>query len=334
MGRNIHCSSEERRIAKNLRRSGKSLREIAKLMNRSHNLVKNALKVQNKKETRGRPSKTTPELDRRILRIAKSDPFKPSRVIAAEIDNVINASSIRRRLQLAKLPGRIARKVPLMRPKNLIMRQNFAKDHITWAGSEGQKKWRNILFSDETKICQFGNDYCRNVRRPKGKEFDPRYTKKTVKHGDGNIMVWGCFSWYGVGPIFLISDIMRAADYKDILENIMLPYAEENMPLRWVFQHDNDPKHTSKIVRAWIKDNKVNTLAWPSQSPDLNPIENLWSELKKQIAKQKCNNKRQLWDCVQESWRKIPIETCQALIRSMPNRIQKVIKNKGGYTGY
>jgi len=190
------------------------------------------------------------------------------------------------------------------------MRKKCSLDRRTWCGPEGEKKGRNILWSVETKIHFFGNDAKRNVRRPKGKEFDPKYTYKTVKHGGGSLMVWGCFSWYGVGPFHRIDGIMDRFVYKDILETVMLPYAEDDMPLLWKFQQD---KHASRVVKDWFREQNVDVLEWPSQSPDLNPIENLWGELKREVRKTLCQNKCQLWDIVQRAWYNIPIGTCRKL---------------------
>lgn len=70
--------------------------------------------------------------------------------------------------------------------------------HVKWPVT----KWRNVLWSDETKINLFGSDsLLKYIRRPEGKQFDPRYMIKTVKHGGGNITVWVCFYYSSVGPI-------------------------------------------------------------------------------------------------------------------------------------
>ena len=74
---------------------------------------------------------------------------------------------------------------------------------------------------------------------------------------------------------------------------------------KWVFQMDHDPKHTSKVVEKWLNDNKVKILEWPSQSPDLNAIENVWAELKKHVRARKPTNLTQLHQLCQEEWAKI-----------------------------
>ena len=96
-----------------------------------------------------------------------------------------------------------------------------------------------------------------------------------VKHGGGSVLVWGIFSANGLGPLILIEGIMNCLKYKEILENNLLPYSDNFILEEWIFQHDNDPNHTLKVVKDWLASNRIQVLKWPAQSPDLNPIENL-----------------------------------------------------------
>ena len=126
---------------------------------------------------------------------------------------------------------------------------------------------------------------------------------------------------------------MNSNMYCEILQLTMIPSLQK-LGSRAVFQHDNDPKNTSKTTIALLKRLRVKVMDWPSISPDLNPIKDLWGILKRNAEVCKVSNICQLRDVIMEEWKSIPVATCEALVNSMPRRVKAVLDNDGGHTKY
>ena len=100
------------------------------------------------------------------------------------------------------------------------------------------------------------------------------------------------------------------------------------------FQQDNDPKHTANNVKNYLKNKKLVVLSWSAQSPDLNPIENLWNILDHGIKTRTPKNEEELFQILQNQWKNISGELLQSLVESMPRRCKAVIKSRGFTTKY
>jgi len=91
--------------------------------------------------------------------------------------------------------------------------------------------------------------------------------------------VWAGISRHGATKICIFEGIMEANLYCSFLESTLIPFLRDTLP-NHRFMQDNDPKHTSRVAKAIFEENKINWWRNPPESPDLNPIENLWHELK------------------------------------------------------
>ncbi len=146
--------------------------------------------------------------------------------------------------------------------------------------------------------------------------------------------------WFGVQChllvlvhcVFLKTNV-TAPVYQEILEHFMLPSADQLFKYAdLIFQQDLAPVHTAKSTKSWLNDHGVGVLDWPANSPDVSPIENLWSIVKRKMRNKRPKNADELKATVKETWASIPPQQCHKLITSMPRRIEAVIKAKGAPT--
>jgi transposase len=286
----------------------------------------------------GRPKLLSDTDKRKIIRDITSGKCKTATQASSELAKTTNvnvsADTIRRALKENGLFAAPKIKKPLLSLRHRKARLEFANSHKDWTVDD----WYKVVWSDETKINCWGSDGREWCWKYRGEAISNRICQPTIKHGGGSLIVWGCMTVKGIGYLTKIEGNMDANLYceilKDELANTLSYYDLEVEDI--IFQHDNDPKHTSKKAKACLNEMGLKVLAWPAQSPDLNPIEHLWGHLKHCLSARKTQptGMLDLWERVQEEWEGISQETVKNLIDSMPCRIKAVIKAKGGPTKY
>jgi len=337
-------SDGKRGEAVGLRKAGWKLEDIGKEVGCTKGAVSKLLKKH--KETgsvsdlprSGRPKKTNSR-DGRALKFAALKSRKLTAIDHAHNlrRNVkqVSPRTVRRVLCDAGLNGRVARKKPLLSKVQKKKRLAWAKKYKSWT----KKDWEKVLFSDESPFTLFPNSGKLYVRRRVGEEFLDECISPTVKFGGGKIQVWGCFSYCGAGSLYRIKGRMNGADYRSILKHRMAPHHKElkqREGVDFIFQHDNDPKHKSHVAQNYLRNQNYTVLDWASQSPDMNPIENLWNLVKRAIYQRidRASSLDDLFDIVKEEWEKIPLAAMRTLVHSMPQRCKAVIASKGCSTKY
>jgi Transposase/DDE superfamily endonuclease len=282
-----------------------------------------------RKKGSGRKRIMTKRGIRHIISLINKDPYLSNNNIKDELSLPISQWTIGRRLCENGYYSYYTTSKPFINTENIRKRLVFAHDHKEWVF----KQWKYVLWSDEKAFAfRYGQE--QRIWRKKGQKFKQRYPKATIKH-DREINIWACFSYFGKGLIHRIKDILDAKQYHNILQTYMIPSINKIQPAhRAVFQRGNDPKHWSNLcTKYWLQKN-IKTLLWPSGSPDLNPMENAWKKLDGLCKDRKCKTENALFAAIQKAWEKMDNKYVRNLVRSMPRRMEQVIKAKGGHTKY
>ncbi len=289
-----------------LHKKGEGYKKISKALLISQNTVAKVVQTFKKDGTAtisqrrpGRPRKLTPRQERLLMRRVEENPHASSLQLSKEVESqtgvTISRDTIRRTLQRNGMHECRPRKKPLLKPRHKKARLEFARTHA----DKDEDYWDSILWSDETKINVFGTDGFKTVWRRKGEEYK--------ENGGGSVLMWGCMSAAGVGELHFIDGIMNSQMYCSLLKEKMLPSLRA-LGHRALFQHDNDPKYTSKATVVFLKKNRVKVIQWPSMSPDLNPIEHLRGILKRQVEHHSPSSIQSLKEVILEEWKKIDLE--------------------------
>ena len=237
-------------------------------------------------------------------------------------------------------------KIPKLTKEHVQKRLNFCRERLNWTVDD----WKKVIWSDESPYALFAEGNSKNdvIWTKRVEDVEPI---EKVKFSP-KVMVWGAMTSTCLSELHIVpQNTSINADYyqENILGKNLLPMFDRRSvtgPLtgrkcpeiksEMIFMQDGARCHTAATTIQWLEDKEINywgKAEWPPNSPDLNPIENLWSILEETMKSEKDQPKNiaDLEKLLQRAWKKIKLDTLENLVKSMPDRVRDIVKNKGYY---
>ena len=305
-----------------------SINDIARIVKCNRNTVMRWLSCYERtggveeKVRSGRPRQTSNIQDQSMIERVSEEPEMTSELISTRMKRKgvqVSSRTVRRRFN----EFGFSYSAPLLKP---LLTETHQLKRFEWSRKYMQFDWNKVIFSDETTV---------HMDRPPSRVWQrrgARFPFSTVKHPQ-KLHLWGCFCSQGFGEIFMFGQNLNSELLCKIYEKALLPSAANWMD-DWILQEDNDPKHMSKFSKKWKEKHNVQRLPWPPQSPDLNPIENVWKILKCKLRTYQPRTIVGMKKKILKIWRQLSIDYAENLVNSMPSRLEACISSNGGYTPY
>lgn len=209
-------------------------------------------------------------------------------------------------------------------PKKIPMLTKRHKSaRMDWCKANKNTDWSTVCFTDESYFLLHRN---KNRKWAKKRPLQP-----TAAHSPA-FMVWGGISLNGLTTLFVDRGSINAERYTEILHENLVESMKEIYGNDWVLQQDNARPHTAKFTKSWMSANGITIMDWPACSPDLNPIEHVWAIMKNRLEVLDTKDTESFKVAINKVWTDLweNKDMISNLINSMPGRIEKCLKAKGG----
>jgi transposase len=312
--------------------------DIARRLNVSRKCVANiAEKIKNGEALanrigQGRRRSTTNSDDRLLTIMTKRDRTQPLKVLAAKwieaIGKTVSKDTVSRRLRSNGLNSYVQKKKPFRNRIRVRTRRLWCNRMQLWNADQ----WARVIRSDESHF-ELVNRVNRTFVRRTAKEKDCAFNfRPRLQGGGGSVSVWGCFTASGPGPILFYEGRLNRFRYVTLM-GAVLPQLVDDLSSDqdgdWYFQQDNAPCHRADYTMQWFDQQEIRVLPWPPTSPDLNPIENVWSIIDRELAKVKIGSVAQLKEEIKRIWYEISDQTWADLSKSVSGRVITILRQKG-----
>lgn len=278
----------------------------------------------------GRPLVITPKISRSIVKQIRGKFDVSLRDVAKNIKQKhrisLGLATIKKHLQKLGLQYYSHRPKLKLTPSQMKKRVAFAKSYLNMS-------WNIVIFSDEKDWNLSHSGKIGLWKFP----TDP-YPEREPTRNIPPIKTWAAISSRGKSRLIEYTGTLDASDYQELLTKGLLPLIQKDFRRGgYLFQHDNAPPHRAHSTTTWLQTHGVNSIPvgdWPPYSADLNPIENLWGKLQKEMDKMNITSREKYKKILRKKWNDLDKSIVTSLIDSMPNRLRDIIKLKGRALDY